>query len=302
MKKVENIVVGSSLTEPSDEAVRAALALAEASGARLHLVHAYPVPVVYGGSAVGVASAQPQLLEAEQKYCRRRLDEQLERLEVDAERFAEITLEVGVPHRLLRQIARDADAELIVVGAAETRGALAPILGSTSERILRHAERPVLVVRERLPVPPATVLAPVDLSALSEESLARGLELLEAVADERAPRVEVLFVLSAAEREGSLHFTPVQVERFAREELSELVGRVDPENAWSLEQVVRIGTPRPQILEELESEPADLVVLGTHGRSGFERFLVGSVAADVARRAPISVMVIPPPASVQEEE
>jgi nucleotide-binding universal stress UspA family protein len=43
----------------------------------------------------------------------------------------------------------------------------------------------------------------------------------------------------------------------------------------------------------------DLAVLGTHGRSGFDRFLVGSVAATVVRQARCSVLVVPPAAARQ---
>ncbi|HEX9641940.1 MAG TPA: universal stress protein, partial [Candidatus Krumholzibacteria bacterium] len=66
------------------------------------------------------------------------------------------------------------------------------------------------------------------------------------------------------------------------------------ETGWRAEPTLRTGLPRQEILSELEKAPADLVILGTHGRSGFERLLMGSVAADVVRQASVSVLVVPP--------
>lgn len=61
-----------------------------------------------------------------------------------------------------------------------------------------------------------------------------------------------------------------------------------------LRPYLRSGAPRQEILGHLEGHPADLVLLGTHGRSGFERFLLGSVTAEVLRRVPIHALVVPP--------
>jgi nucleotide-binding universal stress UspA family protein len=49
-----------------------------------------------------------------------------------------------------------------------------------------------------------------------------------------------------------------------------------------------------EILKRTGDWEADLIILGTHGRGGFERFLLGSVAADVVRHGTASVLVIPP--------
>jgi nucleotide-binding universal stress UspA family protein len=54
--------------------------------------------------------------------------------------------------------------------------------------------------------------------------------------------------------------------------------------------------PAAHILERAGSLPADLIVLGTHGRGGFERLLIGSVAEKVLRKASCPVMTVPPPA------
>jgi nucleotide-binding universal stress UspA family protein len=56
------------------------------------------------------------------------------------------------------------------------------------------------------------------------------------------------------------------------------------------------GDPRSAIVEAAETWRADLIVMGSHGRSGLDRFLLGSVSERVARHAPCSVEIIRPPA------
>ena len=60
--------------------------------------------------------------------------------------------------------------------------------------------------------------------------------------------------------------------------------------------MVESGYPVRHILARAAALPADLVVMGTHGRSGFERLVLGSVTEKVLRKAPCPVMAVPPPA------
>src|SRR5690606_101021 len=58
---------------------------------------------------------------------------------------------------------------------------------------------------------------------------------------------------------------------------------------------VREGAPAREIVHEAERLPADLLILGTHGRSGFERLFLGSVTEKVIRSTRVPVLTIPPP-------
>ncbi|HEX6274272.1 MAG TPA: universal stress protein, partial [Polyangiaceae bacterium] len=60
----------------------------------------------------------------------------------------------------------------------------------------------------------------------------------------------------------------------------------------SAEALVRYGDPRSEIVDEASSSSADLVVVGSHGRTGLKRLLMGSVAESVVRHAPCSVEVV----------
>ena len=285
-EELRTIVVGTSLDEDSEAVARLGAEAARAAGARLHLVHAFaPLPV--GGGDWGASLEMGEFLAAEEDRLRAALAAQASRVGA-----AGHSLENGPPHRVLSDLAERLDAGLVVVGAA-TGGPIARVLGSTADRVVRKARRPVLVARGGLGLPPGRVLAPVDLSPLSGEAFRRGLEMLRVLGGgEPFPSVEALFVLSVVQRQTAPQFTPEQVDLMAAEELERFVAA----HAGSVEvrRRVRTGNVREEILAELAAAGADLIMIGTHGRGGFDRFVIGSVAADVVREAPCSVLVIPP--------
>jgi nucleotide-binding universal stress UspA family protein len=57
------------------------------------------------------------------------------------------------------------------------------------------------------------------------------------------------------------------------------------------------GDPGDSIVEAAAAESVDLIVVGTHGRKGMDRFFVGSVSERVVRTAPVAVLVARPPAA-----
>ncbi len=291
-RPIESILVGTSLDDLSDPVVRAGAELARRAGAELRLLHAHALPVAYFAAPTGLTTVNPDLLETERQVRRQMLDEQLGRVAIDKDSLAGVTIEAGAPHRMLLEAAANHDVDLIVVGAHETAGRA--LHGSTTDRVLRKATCPVMVIAGDSTLPPRKVLAPTDLSQLSEGCLQEALEILASLGGEANPDVEALFVLTAEEHESSTQFTPEQIERLAHEELDRFADRLTSPAGIELGRQVRIGEIRKEILHEIESSGIDLLVLGTHGRSGFERFLLGSVASDMAGRAPCNVLIIPP--------
>jgi nucleotide-binding universal stress UspA family protein len=85
--------------------------------------------------------------------------------------------------------------------------------------------------------------------------------------------------------------TPAEVEELVRLFCAPSLEASDQ----SVEVVVRAGNAAREISREAEQLPADLLVLGTHGRSGFERLFLGSVTEKVLRSTRVPVLTIPPP-------
>jgi universal stress protein E len=297
--KISEIVVGTSLAEGSDAMVCTAVALARRAGASAWLVHAYSPPAFPSD----LESADGRWIEEMAKALRRDLTEQARRTGLDAlPGFVpdRLRLVMDSPPWALVDLAREVKADLLVVGAT-AGGALHRIfLGSTADGAIRKASCPVFVVRDEAAFPPARVEIPVDLSPVSADACRRGLDFLDQIGVP-VTEVEALFVLHPFEVGGSLHFTPVQVRRFASEELRRFL-EANRHAAIPRLTLVRTGYPRDEILTAITERKADLAILGTHGRSGLERLTIGSVTAEVMHQARCNLLIIPPGAGVRSEE
>lgn len=297
IRPLRNVVVGTALDESSDAVLRAAWEVARTAEARLHVIHA--TEMVPTGSDFHDDWVSPEALESALSHHKTLLGEQLERLHIEPGKLGSWHVESNAPHQVLLRAAERVSADLVVVGASRT-GRLGRLLGSTADRVTRRATCPVLVVRGALHVPPRSVLAPVDLSELSADAMVCGLALLEHLAGDTVAETEVeaLHVLDLAAVGRPEDLTPAELEEAGQQSLDRFLeehgGAVAPE----IRPVLTTGEAREQILHRLEEHPVDLVLLSTHGRSGFERLLLGSVAAEVVRRAPLSVLMVPPPAAL----
>ena len=298
--KTPIVVIGTSLGEASDPVVATGARLARRMGAAIYLVHAVEVPtaavsgVPFAPLAFEPAPGSQELEEA----AREGMKEQIARLGIDDGEPLVQHVEPGPAHRVLSDAARREAADLIVVGAADTLAA--HLFGSTASRVVRKAQSPVLVLRGALPVPPVKVLLPVDLSPIAVEVVTRGLALLDQWREGQecaATRIEALHVVVPAGYEGFVpHFDLEGAERAGLQRLGELLRAAGCEGR-QIARLASFGGAREEILNRIADTRPDLVIMGTHGLSGFDRFTLGSVAEAVARSSKTSVLVIPPRAA-----
>ena len=221
-----------------------------------------------------------------------------------------VTTEVllGSPRRIVSQFAAEWGADLILVGS-HSRGAVGRFfLGSVAQGILRTATCSVEIVRfpanGRPPSShPMKILVPTDGSECS-------LAAARSLATRPWPASSIFKVLSVEE----LVTMPIPLEAsslaatYPPSLLEELIeaARTRAENGAAavrkilsaatpgaaIESLLPTGDPRSVILDTAEAWPADLIVLGSHGLRGFDRFLMGSVSESVAIHALCSVEVI----------
>jgi len=140
------------------------------------------------------------------------------------------------------------------------------------------------------------ILCPIDFSDHSRRALDNAI----AIARWYEARVTVLHVFSPAPvpamAPGQVVFEPIILTAVDRDQLladTKAFAERDDASGVAIEAVVREGTTAGEILDQATSMKADLLVIGTHGRSGFERLLLGSVAEKVLRRASCPVMTVP---------
>jgi nucleotide-binding universal stress UspA family protein len=133
------------------------------------------------------------------------------------------------------------------------------------------------------------ILVPVDFS---KASLA-GLDYAIRLARQFNAAVAVLFVIEPLYYAGDLGLFLEEQQRFGREQLSRLAVRLK-KRRLKCRTSVQTGVPYQVIADEAERWHADLIVLATHGRSGFSRLAMGSVAAKVVRTAGCPVLTVRP--------
>jgi nucleotide-binding universal stress UspA family protein len=146
-------------------------------------------------------------------------------------------------------------------------------------------------------LPIHTILHPTDFS----EQSGHALHFAAGLARDYGARLVVLHAAEATPLgyfEGASASDPEAPIRAARQRFEQLDV---PHVGASVERRFEVGDPTESILRIAAEIRADLIVMGTHGRTGLERFLMGSVAEQVVRRAPCPVLTMTAPYAAAEE-
>lgn len=291
MITLKRIVVGHSLFPDGEIALRSAAVLAQRANATLYILHVVEPYPLYQKMRFPSVPAHAMLEEVVLKM-RTQLSElalQPELSQVKVETDAHI----GKPFVELIRACRSRNANLLVVGVSprgEDR-----FLGSTGERVLRKSPIPVLLAKRELVPGPKTVLVPIDFSACSKQAAAEGVALARGFSG----RVIFLHVLDIASYvyPAAYGVTPIIVPPITADDLEPdwqhfLAGL--PLDGITWEKQTREGRATPAIVEAAKEYNADLLVMGTHGRTGVAHVLLGSVAEAVVRLTDCSVMTVRP--------
>jgi nucleotide-binding universal stress UspA family protein len=286
---IRTIVVGvDDLYEP-DPVLAAAVALAERTGAVLHAVHAYEISRLIWDAYLEVGAESGGIQEEIGEANANALESAVARAAPSLKVHCHTRR--GAPERIINEVARETDAELIVIGAAHHRALALPRLGTAPQRILRHAPTPVLVVRRPLPIRFERVLLTTDLSELSASVHEVGLDVVDGLSGGEPIEIESLVTVELPlglplrlSAEDLQRTNSVKLRKFLDERRS---------RTWKAQPRVRFGVPSSEILEEALEWSADLVVLGTHSRMGIARVWLGSVAEGVLRDLRCNALVVP---------
>jgi nucleotide-binding universal stress UspA family protein len=295
MTPISRILVPIDFSEPSDQAFAYAKRFAEQVHASVHLVHALEDRYVAASFTAGMYATHPVSLrtsllqEAEQRLA--------ERFPVDErERFnGTIDVILGPPDGSIVERADSLDANLIVMGTHGRGGVAHLLLGSVAERVVRHARCPVLTIKAATERPVRTILAPTDFSAASDAAL----DYAYLLAAHFGARVQLLHVLrdpfanEGVSAEAYLTEVPHTREALlasAHEWLQRRARRRPAGVEVSTEGF--FGNGAKTITDYASHAGADLIVMGTHGRTGVAHFVLGSVAEHVVRTAPCPVLTL----------
>lgn len=218
---------------------------------------------------------------------------------------AQTRIATGIPSEEVLAAAKDEGTELIVMGTVGKTGLEHVLLGSTAERIIRTAPCPVLTVRTersrakqdsgmQSPVELRRILVPVDFSDCSLDAL----EYAVIIAQRAKASLTLLHVLEPVSY--GLDFTfphPEKRERMREALTGQLDGLVSSLASAKVTAtyLLRGGLPNDSILEAARTGPADLIIMGSHGRRGLSHAFYGSVAESVLRQTHCPVLTVRSP-------
>ncbi len=283
VRPFSNILVATDFTDAARHAVERALRLPLADGASIavfHAVHPTSLPL----AAAELERAAEQHLEAQAM----RADEIARSLG----RRVEVTtgLSVGKPSRAVVAEARDRGCELIVVGRHGTRSLREQLIGSTAQRVLRHSEVPVLVVTALHGDGYVHPVIALDLEGDCARILDEALRLSGSAKSVRVVHslhlaFEDLLPVGMAQREAE------ELARQAQDSLARLIAERGEGQRLRVE--IYRGDPRLTVLGATAQKNADLLVVGTHGRAGLARAVLGSVAEWLIGNVTCDVLAVP---------
>lgn len=207
----------------------------------------------------------------------------------------ETELLTGRPAREIVTYSERSDADEIVLGSHGREATSRVLFGSVAEHVLRRAPIPVTIVRPQQRSGHGRHLVPIDGSEQSERALEYALAVFPGA------QTTVLHAIDPMEThygEGQLIHSDAEYERIKREaerlltDAVELAGRYDSTVTTTIAIQGEPNRPTDAILDYVAENDVDHVIMGSHGRSGASRLLLGSVAETVARRSPAPVTVV----------
>lgn len=305
-------VIGIDFSRQSQAAIAAVQPLVRALGGEIVLAQVAAPTTDEEELPWGRRSPQQVLREEGLRADARSLEALAESSEAPATGVQRLCLER--PADELLKLANEVDATMIVVGSHGRTGLGRFFLGSVGDRLLRISRRPVLVVRHTAaevdtwftepegPVPflsPNRLIVAVDFSEPSRRALEMArhlstkLELPVHVVHVHEPATDVrrgvVGRLGGGRRD--LEIDP-ETRRQLEGELGEHVKSVFEADAGAISLHVEVGRPVERIHARARATKADLVLVGTTGRSGIQRALMGSVAEALVRSSPVPVLTV----------
>jgi nucleotide-binding universal stress UspA family protein len=300
------IVCGTDFGERAARAAEIAAGIAVLRKEKLFLAHALQLPAVvyFAGDPVFVSA--PELFKPDRAAMEKDAEGLLasEAKGLSERTGAEVVprLSIGPPDRVLLEVATDVKATLVVTGAQSRSGPARWVLGSTADRVARRSSSPVLVVRDE------------SDGLLAWTKRKRPLRVGVGVNFEGsfppvAALVQQLLAAGACELHWLHAFSFPAGSYYLREPVQpamvEARAQLEPRTRKAMETLIREaklpagtlyleeGKPATALTRLAEDEKLDLLVVGTHGRKGLERALLGSVALGVLHGAHCPVAVAP---------
>ncbi len=265
---LDKLLVATDGSEYSEGAIREALRIAKNCKSKL-----IAVSIVITNLEFEVT--MPQVVEKEEKRAREHLESIKARARKESIDCDIVVFHGDEPYRDIVSTASKNNVDLIVVGRHGRTGLLRLMMGSVAAKVVGHAPCNVLVVSPAAHVEFRKILVSVDGSDFSKAALNEALSMAKRCGSG-------LVILSVASTDAESGAAAGIVKQSAERATQEGV---------AVQSVTMTGKPYEAIVEAARKNQADLIVVGSHGRRGMERLLMGSVTERVIGHTDSAVLV-----------
>lgn len=282
MPKYNQLLLAIDIYENSDALFKEAKRLQDLYKAKLTVVHVSPhiissMPYAYDFQDAITTQAEKRMQELKQQY----------QLSDD-----DFVIKEGNPKSAITELANKIKADLIICGSHGKHG-LALALGSTANGILHLASSDVLTLRlneaghHLVSSPYKNIVLATDLQQDNIKVILAAKDL----AEQYKAQLHIIHVVGDVASLGYYPAVEIDLKGAAEKKLAELATQ-QKLNISANQMHVKIGFPKQEILELAQHVKAELIVIGSHGRSGMGAALLGSTANSVLHGAKSDVLVV----------
>ncbi len=285
--RLEKLLLSTDGSEFSEGAVREAVKLAKICSSKL-----FVLSVIEANPEFEVLA--PQVVEKEEEQTRKRLEEVRSKAAKEGVECEIIARHTESPFQAIIEEAGKKQVDMIIMGRRGRTGLRRLLMGSVTAKVIGHAACDVLVVPRAAQISYRRILVATDGSKYSDAAASEAIGIAKRCSSS-------LYVVSVVPSETASPFdivhSEMQHEMIAQNELRvgeknvKAVLEIAKQEGVKVEGLVVEGRPYEAIVENAREKSVDLIVMGSHGRTGLERLLMGSVTERVVGHADCSVLI-----------
>ncbi|MBI5408683.1 MAG: universal stress protein [Nitrospirae bacterium] len=286
--KIEKMLLTTDGSEFSEGAVREAIKLAKTCSSKLFALSVVETNPEYEAVA-------PQVVEKAEKETRKILESVKDRASKEGVDCEIIARHGESPYEYIVEEAEKAQANMIIMGRRGRKGLKRLMMGSETARVIGHAKCNVLIVPRAASVDFKRIVVATDGSKYSDAAVSEAVSISKRCGSS-------LFAISVVPSETESPFDIVHMEMH-KDIISEKESKMaeclvkDIKDLAEKEGVgtqgfVYSGKPYESIISMAKEKHADLIVVGSHGRTGLAKLLMGSVTERVIGLAECAVLVV----------
>ncbi|WP_373652694.1 universal stress protein [Schlesneria sp. DSM 10557] len=296
-----HILVATDFSPPAEAALKQAVWLSQKTGAKITLAHCLPnirkllESASYEGKKDFLYGEGSTFHHEVERDSLAKMQKLIAQTNIGSDQIRPITL-LGAPHLQIATAVQSEGCDLVLAGTRGMSTWQHFLIGSTAKRLVRNCPASVWIVKGETQSQPQRILAATDFSDVSRKAVQESISIANQ-ANAELHLVHVIDSLDATEEvlskipNGSSLRSEVNVE--AKKRFDEFVSSLNL-GTRTVQQHLSYGTPWQEIGRLTKHINADLVVLGTIGRSGIRELLLGNTAEKVLDTCDCSILTVKP--------